>query len=218
MKHLASVMALMGLFVAACAAGPDTAELSTSVFRVRGEGCRVANIGTAFAIEPDVLLTNAHVVAGVTSNLVVTAIDGTATPAIVVAWDPIDDLALLVAEGLDATPLSLGEARRGAAVLVDARVEAELDLIDVEINRLVDIESGDIYDEGVYLRKGMEVVGDISPGSSGSPILLDGLVVGAVFAETREGGLVFATSASEIVELLDEDRPTSEVPTGRCRR
>ncbi len=223
MRRLVGALASMALVMGACGAGPGasavtTEDLAASVFRVRGEGCRVANIGTAFALEPDLLLTNAHVVAGVTGDLVVTSVDGAATPAIVTAWDPIDDLALLVTDGLGATPLSLGEARSGDALLVDARVEGDLELIDIEITRLVDIESGDIYDEGVYLRKGMEAIGDIAPGSSGSPILVDGLVVGTVFAETRDGGLVFATATSEIAELLDEDRSMDAVPTGRCRR
>lgn len=214
----ALALAAVALTTISCSPPPTAEDFETSVFRVRGEGCRVANIGTAFAVGPNLLLTNAHVVAGVTSGLVVTAAHGESAPASLVAFDPVNDFALLDVAGLDAEPLDLGPAIEGSAVLVDARIEGELALIDVEVVRLVDIEIGDIYDEGSYLRMGLEATGDIGPGTSGAPVIVRNVVVGAVFAETRDGGVVFATSSDEIEAFLDLPRSEIELPTGRCRR
>lgn len=209
--------AVIALVAAGCSGGPTEADFADSVFRVRGEGCQVASIGTAFAVGQGLLLTNAHVVAGVTENLTVADSDGNATGAALVGFDPVNDLALLEVTGLDAEPLDLGPAVQGEGVLADARIEGELTLVEVEVVRLVDIESGDIYDDGTYLRKGFEASGDIGPGTSGAPVVVDGLVVGAVFAEVRNGGVVFGTQTSEIQAFLDLPRSAIELPAGVCR-
>lgn len=209
---------VIALLAGGCSSAPTADDLADSVFRVRGEGCRAANIGTAFAVAPELVLTNAHVVAGVTRQLVVADADGRTTTAVLIGFDPVNDLALLEVPGLDAKPLALGPAVRGDGVLADARIEGELTLIDVEVLRLVDIESGDIYDDGTYLRKGFEAAGDIGPGTSGAPVIVEGSVVGAVFAEVREGGIVFGTQTSEIEAFLDLPRSVIPLPAGACRR
>jgi S1-C subfamily serine protease len=221
--RIGCALVLLALAVVGCdstgaATGDTSVDIASSVFRVRGEGCRVANIGTAFVVGPELALTNAHVVAGVTSGLVVVDAAETAYEATLVAFDPVDDLALLEVEGLTAPPLRLGNATPGAGRIYDARVAGMIDVMDIEVTRLVDIESGDIYDDGTYLRKGLEIAGDIGPGTSGAPIVQDGLVVGVAFAEVRDGGTVFATASSEIRASLAEPRSVLALPAGRCRR
>ena len=222
MTRAGRALVLLALAVTGCASSgappvADGEDPASSVFRVRGEGCRVANIGTAFVVEPGLVLTNAHVVAGVTSELVVVDAAEVTHRASVVAFDPVDDLALLEVEGLAAPALPLGNATPGPARLYDARVAGTVEAMEVEITRLVDIETGDIYDDGRYLRKGLEVAGDIGPGTSGAPIVAAGLVVGVAFAEVRDGGTVFATSSSEVRTFLTEPRTVLELPQGRCR-
>lgn len=203
--------------VAACSSTPGPQEFASSVFHIRGEGCRVTTIGTAFAVTGDLVVTNAHTLAGATSVQLIDA-DDVGREATLLVFDPEEDLALLRVDGLEAEPLVLGSPVTGHALLVDARIRDELSVTTVDITELVDIASGDIYDDGEYLRRGMTIAADISPGSSGSPVVVDDRVVGAVFAEQRRGGVVFATSVDEIAEMLDRPRSTIGLPTGRCRR
>ena len=75
--------------------------------------------GSGFVYAPQHVLTNAHVVAGVTTGLTVTTRDGTQLPARVVLYDPQVDIAVLDVPGLDLTPLHFdNQARPGDNAVV----------------------------------------------------------------------------------------------------
>ena len=90
------------------------ATTRAATFSVRGLDCRKAQIGTAFLVAPDLLATNAHVVAGI--EVPILSVDNEEVSSRVVAFDPVSDLAILrIAQDLG-EPMSLGEATVGAAV------------------------------------------------------------------------------------------------------
>src|SRR5690606_7127027 len=89
-----------------------TARVSRSVVRVEGLACRRMQLGSGVVLAPELIVTNAHVVAGQESTTVVRD-DGTNHEARVVHYDPATDLALLRVPGLDRDPLPLGEATVG---------------------------------------------------------------------------------------------------------
>ncbi len=64
-----------------------------SVFQIRGLGCNFLQFGTGFFVEKDLLITNAHVVAGV--NLPVILYEGKEHVLELVSFDPNSDLAVL---------------------------------------------------------------------------------------------------------------------------
>ena len=114
-------------------APPDPAVLdsrgylaaSSRVVKVQGTApsCDRSIEGSGFVYAPHHVLTNAHVVAGVTQPLKVTVTnqDGTTTTyqATVVLYDPQVDIAVLYVPGLDLTPLQFDDqAQPGANAVV----------------------------------------------------------------------------------------------------
>src|ERR1700761_1855706 len=87
---------------------PGYQAARSRVFKVRGTATSCSRVieGSGVVYARDHILTNAHVVAGVNSNLQVYAKDGTAHPATVVFYDPQVDIAVLDVPGLNAAPLS----------------------------------------------------------------------------------------------------------------
>ena len=203
-------------------ATPATAPLEAGVL-ITALGCRLESFGVGVVID-DGIVTNAHVVAGATD--VEVHAPGAALPvaAAVVAFDPLDDLALLRTEVPVGRALPVGRARAGSDVVALARVSDDAGTpqvvpIDVHIERLIDIFIADIYGDGRHEREGLELVADIGPGDSGAGLVDSaGAVVGVVFSSSRgKDGVAYATDASELGALVasaDDDG----VDNGACRR
>ena len=86
--------------------------MSPSTVKVTGVACNRLQEGTGFAAAPNLVVTNAHVVAGEDATEVERS-DGTRLGATVVVFDPNRDLAVLAVPGLDRTPLPIGETDEG---------------------------------------------------------------------------------------------------------
>ena len=96
---------------------PDVARARTSVVRVTGYACGLGIEGSGWIAAPEVVVTNAHVVAGVETPRIDRS-DGGYQDAEVVWFDARNDLALLRVRGLRGRPLPLAEPERGVAVAV----------------------------------------------------------------------------------------------------
>ncbi len=92
------------------------ARVTKSTLLVAGQACDRIQEGSGFVAGPNLVVTNAHVVAGERDTRVTTS-DGRRLDANVVAFDPNRDLAVLRVPGLALPPLALGEGQvdeRGA--------------------------------------------------------------------------------------------------------
>ena len=79
--------------------------------KVTGNACHQIQDGSGWVAAPGIVVTNAHVVAGERST---TVIDATGSRrAVVVAFDPVRDLAVLSVPQLYGAPLALGTRGRG---------------------------------------------------------------------------------------------------------
>ena len=97
--------------------GALPAEVDTrvreSMVLVEGHACGQIQEGSGFVYpSPGLVITNAHVVAGEDQTLVEDQ-DGNTHDAVVVAFDPVRDLAILRVDGLDAPVLEMGSADPG---------------------------------------------------------------------------------------------------------
>ncbi len=91
-----------------------TARVVASTVKVEGEACNRIYEGSGFAVAPDLIVTNAHVVAGEgRGDTQVLLPSGRPLPATVVLFDPNIDLALLDVRSLGETPLSVESANVG---------------------------------------------------------------------------------------------------------
>jgi len=179
---------------------PGYKAAASRVVKVQGTApsCDRSIEGSGFLYAPHHVLTNAHVVAGVTQGPVVTTPDGATYRASVVFYDPQVDIAVLYVPSLNARPLHLAPgARRGSEAIVAGYPGGRaLTAAAARIGAKVATVSPSIYRRGAVIRHVYTVRAGIQPGDSGSPLLAtDGSVYGMVFAAltgTSDAGYALA--------------------------
>jgi uncharacterized membrane protein required for colicin V production len=169
---------------------PDVVRASKSVVRVTGIACGLGLEGSGWVVRPGLVVTNAHVVAGIERPRVDTA-SGKAFASTVVGFDLTNDVAVLRAPGLGARPLVAAGAERGVPVaLVGYPRNGPLTRTPARLGGTADVLSRDAYGRGPVRRTVTAIRGVVEPGSSGGPgIDAQGRVRTTVFARRpRETG------------------------------
>ena len=169
---------------------PDVVRASKSVVRVTGIACGLGLEGSGWVVRPGLVVTNAHVVAGIERPRVDTA-SGRAFASTVVAFDVTNDVAVLRAPGLGARPLAVAGAERGVPVaLAGYPRNGPLTRVPARLGGTADVLSRDAYGRGPVRRTVTAIRGVVEPGSSGGPgIDAQGRVRTTVFARRpRETG------------------------------
>ena len=189
---------------AGCSPTPTWSRPQPSVLKVRGtNGCGSGVEGSGFLYSPGRLMTNAHVVAGVTRPEV--EIGGSSVAATVVLYDPryrrgragprtagCRTWSSTPRPGPRTASPSLGyPAGRPVRRAEPAGSAAEQRL-----------RSPDIYGEGTVIREVFSLRAQIRPGNSGGPIVTSGGdVVGLVFAASvTDQDTGYALTAAQIAE------------------
>jgi S1-C subfamily serine protease len=194
-----------------------TAEaVAASVVKVEGVACRKVQDGTGFVVSDDLLVTNAHVVAGERATEVIRN-DGRRFDATVVLFDPDRDLALLHTSGLARAPLPLGNADVGDVGGVFGHPRGEpLRIAPFQVARFINAVGRNIYGTTLVERAVLEAAADLAPGDSGSPLVSpEGEVVGVTFAIARDRpGVAYALDTRELLAALAA--PRGVVGTGAC--
>lgn len=169
---------------------PDVVRASRSVVRVTGVACGLGVEGSGWVVQRGLVVTNAHVVAGVSRPRVDTA-EGRAFVSTVVAFDVTNDLAVLQVPGMGARPLQLAAPDRSTPVaLVGYPLNGPLTRTPGRLGGTADVLSRDAYGRGPVKRQVTAIRGAVQPGSSGGPgIDAQGHVRTTVFARRpRETG------------------------------
>ena len=205
---------------------PVVNQVKPSVVKVEGEapGCRQALEGSGFLVGPDLVMTNAHVVAG-TETLQVQQSDGETYSARVVLFDSNTDVAVLRVDDIDATPLDF--ASRSATMGDDAIVlgypqAGPFHVTAVRVRDKRALPTANIYRNQQVTRDVYTVRGVIRQGNSGGPMINSaGEVLGVVFATSEnpadETGYVL--TADEVRSALQRAQSrTRAVSTGQCVR
>ncbi|MGY4857572.1 MarP family serine protease [Cryobacterium sp. AP23] len=203
----------------------DSAALDTaaeSVLRITGNAvaCGQSQSGSGFVIAPERVLTNAHVVAGVTDAVVEVPGAGAITGEIVY-FDPIDDLAIIAVPGLTAAPLSLqGDlAVDSEAVSLGYPFGGPFDSDPARVISLDSVLVADIYGQSPTPRAVYTLAADVQQGESGGPLLaVDGRVAGVIFAKAANTANVgYALAMSEVAPVVDQAAGLSgAVDSGTC--
>ena len=168
----------------------DVARASKSVVRVTGIACGLGVEGSGWVASRGLVVTNAHVVAGISRPRVDTA-EERAFVSTVVAFDPTNDLAVLRVPGLGAAALPLVSPERGTpVVLVGYPQNGPLTRTPGRLGGTAAVLSRDAYGRGPVRREMTTIRGAVQPGSSGGPgVDAQGRVQTTVFARRpRETG------------------------------
>jgi len=194
------------------------ARVSASTVKVEGVACRMERDGSGFTVAPDLVVTNAHVVAGQQRTTVIRP-DGRRLKAQVAVFDPERDLALLDVPGLGQAPLPLANGRVGTTVAVFGHPEgqAPLEISPAAIRQQVNALGPDLYQLGMTRRTVYVLAAELAPGDSGAGLVdADGQVVGVAFAISPDNpDKAYALAASELRSVRQAERE-SPARTGPC--
>ena len=210
--------------------GPTRRDLRAAVraaddatVRVEGAACGRIQEGSGFLAGPGLVVTNAHVVAGVREPRVEEP-DGTSHAAAAVLFDPLLDVAVLRVGDLGALPLDLADAPAGrgaSGAVLGYPGGGDLRAIPAAVRARLDALGRDIYGDARVRRDVYELQVEVVPGNSGGPfVLADGTVAGVVFAgSTTDPGIGYAIASTEVDPLLERAAAQrGPVPTGPCVR
>ena len=209
----------------ALARTPGVRGASRSVVRVLGTACGLAIEGSGWVAEPDVVVTNAHVVAGEQDTTVEVGGQPPGLLARPIAFDPTDDVAVLYVEGLGLPALRLANSPAeglGGAILGYPE-NGSLDAQPGRIGRTQRVLTQNTYGQGPVSRLLTPLRGLVRPGNSGGPLVGgDGRVLTTVFASivgrsSRGGyGVANATVATVLSEANVNARDGAQAGTGQC--
>ena len=190
----------------------------SSVVLVAGPACDRILQGTGFVVEDDLVLTNAHVIAGSSPRV---EWEGQVFDAVPVLFNDNLDAAVLRVEGLDAAPLDLlaEEVARGTGGAVVGYPHGRYTELRAAVRRVLDAVGRDIYSEDEAHRRIYELQTTVKPGNSGGPFVLPGgKVAGLIFgASVTNEDLGYAITSPRLIPLVDRaEARTDEVGTGRC--
>jgi S1-C subfamily serine protease len=203
-------------------AAAATRAARDSTVEILGRGCYQGflNQGSGFVAARELVVTNAHVVAG-TSEQWIHGADGD-TAAAVISFDPELDLAVLRAPGLSAPPLRLldREVERGAGgAVLGFPGGGPLDAEAAAVRQVIEPVGRNIFGDGQVRRRVYEIQAVIRHGNSGGPFVLpNGRVAGVVFASSVVSDDVgYALLSTEVRDVLADARSLVDpVDTGLC--
>lgn len=203
--------------------GPALSSAMESVVKIRGvaQACRQGQEGSGWVVAPERVVTNAHVVAGVSDASVQVKGVGRVWPATVVAFDPRRDLAVLAVPGLTAPPLLQGpELGRGADVVIAGfPLDGPLVVGAARVRQRLVAVGADIYGKPGAQRELYSLFGEVEPGNSGGPLFdPEGRVVGVIFAKSIDDEQTgYALTLAEARSVLDAAAGSATpVGTGTC--
>lgn len=204
---------------------PEPEAVTGSIVRIIGNGCGLPAIGTGFAVDGQLIVTNAHLVAGRdVETLAVQNVGGDEFAAALIGFDPDLDLALLRVEDGNFAPLNLvTEVPIVEGVAIGVRTEDQANIIN-EIEFTVDapviVNWDGVFKDTESRFRGLRMLADIRRGDSGSPLLInDQDVIGLVQSTTRNQPQGYAVGAADISEFVASVGPVgeaTEVVADRC--
>jgi len=196
----------------------ETAErVSLSTVKIQGQACGRIQEGSGFFVDDDLVVTNAHVVAGEDDSDVELS-DGSTLDADVVAFDPERDLAVLRTEDSDRTPLPVRAASTGDTGGVFGHPGGgPLEISPFRVSDQITATGTDIYDRSRTSREVLVLASELAPGDSGSALVdSSGQVVGVAFAVAPDKpGVAYALAVEELEAVLAGDL-SRERDTGGC--
>lgn len=164
---------------------PAVQEARGSVVRIYGTACGLGIQGSGWVAAPEVVVTNAHVVAGESDTTVQVSGVPPSLGAELVHFDPRNDLAVLRVTGLSLPALEMAAnvAPKTSGAILGYPENGLYSVRAARVGTLETARSQDSYGRGPVLRKMVSLRGVVKSGNSGGPVVdRSGRVVATVFA------------------------------------
>src|SRR6266545_2529898 len=157
---------------------------SAATVQIESEGCGGLLFGSGFPVSGNLVVTNAHVVAGTDNHRVITY-RGARLPATVVLFDPRRDIALLRVPGLTVRPLALADPSgpRTTGAVIGYPGGGRQKVVGAQVVTKTVAVGRDIYSRALVRRQIWVLRAVIRKGDSGGPLVdRNGRALGVVFA------------------------------------
>jgi S1-C subfamily serine protease len=181
------------------------ARVRESVVKVEGIACDREQEGTGFAVGQDLVVTNAHVIAGETHPKVDTP-DGRQLSGQLEAFDPNRDLAILRVSELGLPALARGEGQVDeTGSLFGHPGGGDLRESPMRIAEQIVARGTDITRTNTTTRDVFVLAAVTAPGDSGAPVVdRTGRVLGVMFAfDISRATTAYALTGNELSAVLD---------------
>jgi len=199
---------------------PEVLASSSRTVRVSSIACGYGVEGSGWVAASDLVVTNAHVVAGQSVTSVQPSGAGPRKRAEVVLFDDRNDVAILRVDGLGLDPMPLAAPEYGEVGAVLGFPEnGPLDIQPARTGSTRRVISSDAYNKGPVERTVTSFRVYVRPGNSGGPVVnADGEVVATVFASRADSSNAGYGIPSQIVKhrLATATQRTRPVSTGKC--
>lgn len=198
------------------------AKTEKSVVAISGTACSSISVGSGFVAAPDVVVTNAHVVAGVARPIIQD--DNGRHSATVIYFNPDLDIALLRTSNLAGPVLPMNttvQPRGTAGAVIGYPRGGSLTGVSGYVLQSITAVGRNIYNEGLVRRDVYTLKTDVQPGNSGGPyVLASGEVAGVVFARSESyANTGYAIQSGMVAPIVAEHKnAAASVSTRSCSR
>ncbi len=203
---------------------PGLQAARASIVKVSGDAlaCQRGQEGSGWVVRPGQVVTNAHVVAGLTEVHLQPGGIGRSYVGRVVLFDPEVDLAIVDAPDLPTAPLALGQplSRGDSAVVTGFPLNGPYHEVSARVRGQLTAVGSDIYGRPGSSREIYSLYAQVEPGNSGGPLLDPrGHVVGVTFAKSiDDANTGYALTLAEVrTDLNLAATLRSPVSTGTCQ-
>lgn len=201
---------------------PVVASVQDSVVKISGiaPSCSRQIDGSGFVYAPERVMTNAHVLAGVTEPVV--RAEGDEYDATPVYVDEEVDIAVLAVPGLETPPLSFAAAPADAgddAIIMGYPGGGPFFVGPARVRDRGEISGPDFRNSQTVVRDVYSLFGTVRAGNSGGPLFApDGSVLGVVFASAIDDPQTgYALTWPQVADAANAGRTAAaEVGTGAC--
>lgn len=194
----------------------------SSTVKIVGVGCGQIQEGSGFVVAPGVVVTNAHVVAGIAQPQVEDSAGRHAAEPVL--FDPRFDLAVLRVDGLSDPPLHLQstDVGRGTqAAVLGYPGGGPFAAVAAGVLDGFQAQGRDIYGRGLTVRYVYELQAVVRPGNSGGPLVEpNGEVIGVVFSRSASNpDIGYALASPEVLQKAQTaERTRAPSGTGACTK
>jgi S1-C subfamily serine protease len=194
-------------------------QVAASTVQVEVRACGRVQEGSGAVLAPELVVTNAHVVAGAEELEVVRHPDGARLRGRLVAFDHRRDVAVLAVPGIDRPPLPLGDAGVGDVGAVFGHPGGgPLEVSPFLVGREGTATGRDIYGRERIERQILFLAAELRPGDSGGALVDPaGAAVGLAFAIAPDRpNQAYALTIEEVEAVLASGLGPTE--PGPCLR
>ncbi len=202
----------------ALASDPDVARAAASTVKVLGTACGLGVEASGWVAGPELVVTNAHAVAG-EDDTTVTPPSGGSLDGDAVYYDTRNDLAVLEVPGLALQPLQLvaQPAKGTPGAVIGYPVNGPEAITPARLGQTGEVVSEDSYGRGPVRRSMTPFRADVRSGNSGGPVVDGaGRVLTTVFAASLDSGPPSGLGVPNSVTSQALSGKLSPTDTGPC--